>query len=46
MVRSEGGEFLVSFKGEECRVTPRFHLLVSDINQRKERAVWIQDFLV
>ena len=46
VVRSEGGGFLVLFKGGECRVTPRFHLLVSDINQRKERAGWIQDFLV
>ena len=46
VVRLEGGEFLVLFKGGECRVTPRFHLFVSDVNQGKEKAGWIQDFLV
>ena len=34
------------FKGGECRVTPRFHLFISDVNQGKEKAGWIQDFLV
>ena len=28
MVRREGGRFLVLFKGEGCRVSPRFHLFV------------------
>ena len=28
MVRWEGGRFLVLFKGEGCRVSPRFHLFV------------------
>ena len=46
MVRLEGGGFLVLFKGGECRVTPRFHLFISDVNQGKEKAGWIQDFLV
>ena len=46
MVRSEGGGLLVLHKGGECRVTPRFHLLVSDVNQGKEKTGWIQDFLV
>ena len=32
------------FNGEEYRVTPRFHLFVSDVNQGKEKAGWIQDF--
>ena len=36
VVRSEGGRFLVLFKGGECRVTPRFYLFVSDLNQGKE----------
>ena len=27
-------------------MTPRFHLMVSDVNQGKEKAGWIQDFLV
>ena len=46
MVRSEGGGFLIFFKGGECRVTPRFYIFVSDVNQGKEKAGWIQDFLV
>ena len=33
------------FNGEECRVTPRFHFFASDVNQGKEKAGWIQDFL-
>ena len=46
MVRLEGGGFLVLLKGRECRVIPRFHLFVSDVNQGKENAGWIQNFLV
>ena len=45
-MRWQGGGFLVLFKGGGCRVTPRFHLMVSDVNQGKEKAGWIQDFLV
>ena len=41
----EGGRFLVLFKGGGYRVSPRFHLIVSDVNQRNEEAVWVQDFL-
>ena len=41
VVRSEGGRFLVLFKGGECRVTPRFYLFVSDLNQGKEKVGWI-----
>ena len=36
VVRSEGGWFLVLFKDGGCRVSPRFHLYVSDVNQGKE----------
>ena len=46
VVRLQGGEFLVLFKGGECRVTPRFHTFVSDVNHSNEKAGWIQDFLV
>ena len=41
-----GGEVPVLFKGGEFRVTPRFHLLVSDVNQGEEKVGWNQDFLV
>ena len=43
VVRLGGGEFLVLFKGGECKVIPRFHLFVSDVNQGKEKVGWIQD---
>ena len=46
VVRLQGGEFLVLFKGGECRVTPRFHTFISDVNHSNEKAGWIQDFLV
>ena len=36
VVRWEGRRFLVLFKGEECRMSPRFDLFVSDVNQGKE----------
>ena len=41
----QGGRLLVVFKGGGCRVTPRFHLLVSDVNQRNNGAGWVQDDL-
>ena len=46
VVRWQGGGSLVLFKGGGCRVTPRIHLMVSDVNQWKEKAGWIRDFLV
>ena len=46
VVRVEGVGFLVWLKGGGCRVTSRFHLMVSDVNQGKERAGRNQDFLV
>ena len=36
VVRWEGGRFLVFFKSGECRLSPRFHLFVSDFNQGEE----------
>ena len=43
VVRWQGGRFLVSFKGEGCRVRLRFHLFVSDVNQQNEGAGCVQD---
>ena len=45
MVKCKGGRFLVLFKGGDCRVSPRFHLFVSDVNQGNGGAGWVQDFL-
>ena len=39
VVRWEGGRFLVLFKGRKHRVSPRFYLFVSDVNQWNEEAV-------
>ena len=36
VMRWEGGRFLVLFKGGEYRVSPRFYLFVSDVNQRNK----------
>ena len=36
VVRWEGGRFLVLLKGEEHRVSPRFYLSASDVNQGNE----------
>ena len=35
----EGGRFLALFKGGEDRMSPRFYLFVSDINQDNKGAV-------
>ena len=37
--------FLVLFKDGRCRVSPRFNLFVSDVNQRMKDVAWVQDFL-
>ena len=37
MVRWEGERYLVLFKGWGHRMSPRFHLFVSDVNQTKGR---------
>ena len=39
VVKWEGGRFLVLFKGGEHRVSPRFYLFVSDVNQGNKGAV-------
>ena len=36
---------MVLFKGRGCRVSPRFQLFVSDVDQLNERVGWVQDFL-
>ena len=36
---------MVLFKGERCRVSPRFRLFVSDVNQWNEGAGCAQDIL-
>ena len=45
VVKWQGRRLLVVFKGGGCRVTPRFHLLVSDVDQRNDGAGWVQDDL-
>ena len=37
-MRWQGGRFLILFNGGERRVSPRFHLFLSDVNQGKEGA--------
>ena len=39
VVRWEGGRFLVLFKGGEHRLSPRFYLFISDVNQGNEGGV-------
>ena len=39
VVRWEGERFLVLFKDGEHRVSPRFYLFVSDVNQGNKRVV-------
>ena len=38
--------FLFFFKDGGCRMSPRFHLFVSDVNQGTKEVGWAQDFLV
>ena len=44
VVRGQGGRFPVLFKGGGSRVRLRFHLFVSDANQRDEGGC-VQDIL-
>ena len=39
MVKCQGGRFLVLFKIGRHRVSPRFHLFVSDIDQQQNKVV-------
>ena len=45
MVRQKGGRYLVLFKDGGLKVSPRFHLFVSDVNQGNKGVGWLQDFL-
>ena len=45
VVRWQGGRFLVLFKGGRCRVSQRFNIFVSDVNQWNKAAGWVQDVL-
>ena len=41
----QGGRFLVLFEGGGRRVSPRFHIFVSDVDQRNEETGYVQDIL-
>ena len=45
VVRYQGRRFLVLFKSGECRVSPRFHLFVPDVNQRNKGAGCVKNAL-
>ena len=45
VVKWQGQRFLVLSKGGCCKVSPRFHLFVSDVDQRSEGAEWVQEYL-
>ena len=45
MVRQKSGSYLVLFKDRGHKISPRFHLFVSDVNQRNKGVRWVQDFL-
>ena len=45
VVRRDDERYLVLFKGWGHRMSPRFHLFVSDVNQENEGTRWVQDFL-
>ena len=46
-VERQGGRFMVLFKSGGCKVSPRFHILVFDVDQpRNEGAGWVQDYSV
>ena len=45
VLRWQGGRFLVLFKGGRCRVSERFNIFVSDVNQWNKAAGWVQDVL-
>ena len=45
MMTWEDGRFLVLFKSGGRRVSPRFLLFLSDVNQGKGGAGWVQAFL-
>ena len=44
-VRWQSRWFFVLFEGGGCRVSPRFHLFVSGVNERNEGARCVQEIL-
>ena len=47
VVKWQGGRFLVLCNSVGVRVSSRFHLFVSDVDQqRNEGAEWVKDYLV
>ena len=45
IVRQKGVMYLVLFKGGGHKLSPRFHLFVSDVNQGNKEVRWVQNFL-
>ena len=45
MVRQKGWRYLVLFNDGGHKMSLRFHLFVSNVNQRYEGVGWAQDFL-
>ena len=42
---AKSGRYLVLFKDGGHKMSSRFHLFVSDVNQGIEGVGWVQDFL-
>ena len=45
MMSPKDGRYLVLFKGGGHKMSSRFRLFVSDVNQRNEGVRWAQNFL-
>ena len=45
-VRQKGGRYLVLFKDGGHKMSPRFHLFVSNVYQGNKGVGWVQDFFV
>ena len=45
VVGQKGERYLVLFKGRGHKMSPRFHLFVTDVNQGNRGVGWVQDFL-
>ena len=43
-MRQKGGRYLVLFKGGGHKMSPRFYLFVSDVNQGNEGLGWVHNF--
>ena len=44
VVKWQGQRFPVLSKGGCCKVSPRFHLFVSDVDQQSKGAEWVQEY--